>query len=198
MTEYMKFIDLPVCYRRQERGVGLIIIIMILAFMLSVGLALSTITRSGPTVSANIRLQEEAFQAAEAGFDDAWVVVEDYFAGGFWTSFDGHYLCEPAGIDLPTDLNYFRKKSDLELFNMLDQDGDGSSDYPNIIFFKQPFVQSGAGLDLNLTYTAFLIDDEAGGGSADPSDALLILIGVRQSGNEITTARLEVGVAIEL
>lgn len=188
----------PVRRNRRERGVGLIIIVMILAFMLSVGLALTSITRSGPTVSANIRLQEEAFQAAEAGFDHAWVAIEDHFAGGAWTSFDGHYLSEPAGIDLPADLNYFRKKTDLELMAMLDQDGDGAADYPNTVYFQQPYIPGEAGLDARFTYTAFLIDDEAGGGVADPGDALLILIGIRRSGGEVTTARLEVGVAIEL
>lgn len=184
---------------KHEQGIGLIVVILVLAFMLGVGIVLVSITSTGSRVTGNIRWQEQAFDAAEAGFDSAWLAIEDFFAGASWVNFDGHYLQTPAGIDLALDVNYFRKKTDLELLAMLDQDGDGNADDPNVIFFRVPFAKdSSGGVDPRYTYTAFLIDDEAGGGTPNPLDALLICIGVVQLGDSITTARLEVGLATEM
>ena len=59
----------------KERGVSLIIVILVMAFMLTVGIALVTITSTGPAVAGNIRLQDQAFNAAEAGFDAAWTSI---------------------------------------------------------------------------------------------------------------------------
>lgn len=182
-----------------ERGIGLIVVILVLAFMMSVGLVLVSITSTGSKISGNIRWQRQAFNTAEAGFDAAWLAIEDFFAGASWTSFDGHYLTTPAGIDLPLDVNYFRKKTDVELLALLDQDGDGNADDFNCIFYKLPFIPDASlGTDPRYTYTAFLIDDEAGGGNPDPGDALLICIGLVQIGDSIATSRLEIGLAIEL
>jgi len=182
-----------------EQGIGLIIVILVLAFMMSVGIVLVSITSTGSKVSGNIRWQKQAFNAAEAGFDAAWLAIEDFFAGASWTSFDGHYLTTPAGIDLPLDVNYFRKKTDAELLALLDQDGDGNADDFNVIFYKVPFIPDASlGTDPQYTYTAFLIDDEAGGGSPDPGDALLICIGMVNIGETVATSRLEIGLVIEL
>ncbi|MBN1222477.1 MAG: pilus assembly PilX N-terminal domain-containing protein [Candidatus Aminicenantes bacterium] len=184
---------------RHERGIGLIVVILILAFMLGVGIVLVSITSSGSRVTGNIRWQEQAFNAAEAGFDAAWLAIDDFFKGASWLNFDGHCLQSPTGIDLPLDVNYFRKKTDLEILAMLDQDGDGNPDDLNVIFFKMPFAMDGSGgVDPRYTYTAFLIDDEAGGGTPNPLDALLICIGVVQLGDSVATARLEVGLATEM
>lgn len=182
-----------------ERGMGLIVVILVLAFMLAVGIVLVTITGTGSKVTGNIRWQEQAFNAAEAGFDSAYLAIEDFFAGASWTSFDGHYLVDPAGIDLPLDDFYFRKKTDAEMLALLDPTGDGNPDYDNVIFYKMPYIPDGAGgYDPRYTYTVFLIDDERGGGLADPGDALLICIGAVQLGDSLITARVEVEVAIEL
>ncbi|MBE0461824.1 MAG: pilus assembly PilX N-terminal domain-containing protein [Candidatus Aminicenantes bacterium] len=183
----------------RENGVALIIVILVLAFLLSVGIALITVVGAGSKVAGNIRNQGQAFNAAEAGFDAAWIAVEDFFADEVWTSFDGHYLKEPTGIDIPYDQNYFRKLTDLEILNLLDQNGDGFPDYDNVIFFKQPFIRTSEGtLDSRFTYTAFLIDDEAGAGLSDPGDVLLICIGTVGRGSDIITSRLEIGLAVEL
>lgn len=178
---------------------GLIIVILVLAFMLTVGIVLVTITSTGSKVTGNIRWQEQAFNAAEAGFDSAYLAIEDFFAGASWTSFDGHYLIDPTGIDLPLDDTYFRKKTDTEVLNLLDPTGDGNPDYDNVIFYKTPFIPDGAGgFDLRYTYTVFLIDDERGGGAPDPGDALLICIGAVQLGDTLITSRVEVELVIEL
>ncbi|MFQ6108970.1 MAG: PilX N-terminal domain-containing pilus assembly protein [Candidatus Aminicenantales bacterium] len=182
-----------------ERGAALIIVILVLAFLLAIGVVLLTVTGTGPKVAGNIRTQHQAFNAAEAGFDASWLAIENLFVNEAWTSFDGHYLRDPYGIDLPTDNNYFRKLTDSELLNLLDPDGDGNCDYDNVLFFQQPYhVDENGDLDTRYMYTAFLIDDEAGGGSADPGDALLVCIGVFTLGSNVTTSRLEVGLAIEL
>jgi len=189
-----KFLILPSC-----QGTGLIVVIIVLAFLLSIGITLITITSTGPKISANIRSQNQAFNAAEAGFDATWISIENNFANESWTSFDGHYLRQPTGIDLPRDENYFRKKTDLEILNMLDQDNDGQADVDNVLFFKQPFIRQADGsFDPNYTYTVFLIDDESGGGVVDPTDALLVCIGVTGQGANLATARLEVELAVEL
>jgi len=183
----------------REKGVALIVVILVLAFLLTIGLVLLTITATGPRVAGNIRTQQQAFNAAEAGFDASWIAIEDFFTNDAWTSFDGHYLKEPYGIDLPISQNYFRKLTDQELLNLLDPDGDGTCDYANLIFFEQPYYYDEDGnLDSKFTYTAFLIDDEASGGSADPGDAILVCIGMVRMGDNITTSRLEIGLAIQL
>ncbi|MFQ6038086.1 MAG: PilX N-terminal domain-containing pilus assembly protein, partial [Candidatus Aminicenantales bacterium] len=81
-----------------ERGSGLIVVILVMAFLVSVGVALITVTGIGSRVTGNVRAQQQAFNAAEAGFDAAWIAIEDAFLNETWTSFDGHYLTEPAGI----------------------------------------------------------------------------------------------------
>ena len=175
-----------------RKGATLIVVIMVLAFLLSIGIVLLTVTASGPQVAGNLRWHEQAFNAAEAGFDTSWIAIEGFFTET-WTNFDGHYLIEPAGIDLPLDQNYFRKFNDIELLNLLGDFNAGTPTYDNIIFYKQRVVPS----DSRLTYTVFLIDDEAGVPSTDPKDALLVCIGAVQMGDNIITSRLEIELAIE-
>ncbi len=183
---------------RQERGSGLIVVILVMTFLVTIGVGLITITGIGSRVAGNVRAQQEAFNAAEAGFDAAWIVIEDFFLNEAWTNFDGHYLTEPTGIDLPLDVNYFRKLTDLEIMNLLDQDGDGNPDYNNVIFYKVEYIPSaGVGTDPRYTYTAFLIDDEAVGGTPDPDDTLLVCIGTAGIGPKMSTARLEIVLAVE-
>jgi hypothetical protein len=182
-----------------NKGMGLIVVILVLAFMLTVGILLVTITGTGSKVTGNIRWQEQAFNAAEAGFDSAYLAIEDFFAGQSWTSFDGHYLVDPIGIDIPLDDLYFRKKTDAEILDMLDPTGDGNPDYDNVIFYKTPYIPDGAGgYDNRYTYTVFLIDDEKGGGYPDPGDVLMVCIGVVQLGDTMISSRVEVELVIEL
>jgi hypothetical protein len=182
----------------KQKGSGLIVVILVMAFLVTVGVALITVTSIGSRVTGNVRAQQEAFNAAEAGFDVSWIAVEDYFLNHAWTSFDGRYLTEPAGIDIPLDVNYFRYFTDQELLNILDQDGDGNPDYNNVIFFKQEFISvAGGGTDPRYTYTAFLIDDEAAGGMPNHGDALLICIGTAGTGPRMSTSRLEILLAVE-
>jgi len=187
-----------------ERGSGLIVIIVVIAFLLTVGVVLVTVTSTGPKVSGNVRNQEEAFNAAEAGFDASRIQMNNLFTNGTWTNFDGHYLVEPAGIDLPTvggayNPIYFRNLSDEQLLALLDPEGDGSPNFTNTIFFQQPFTKTSGGTDdLRYTYTAFLINDEAGAASFDPSDVLLVTIGVAKAGTRVlATSRLEIVLAVE-
>jgi hypothetical protein len=176
----------------EQRGATLIILIMVIAFLLAIGMLVLHITGTGPEVAGNIRLQEQAFNAAEAGFDSAWTQIEGSFVGAGWTNFDGHYITTPAGINDPLDANYFRKLTDEEILA-----ATGASD-PNMIFYQVLYVTTQSGtLDARYTYTAFLIDDEAGGGDPDPFDALLICIGTVQAGDSVTTARLEIGLGVQ-
>jgi hypothetical protein len=182
----------------KQKGSGLIIVILVMAFLVATGVGLITVTSIGSRVTGNVRAQQEAFNAAEAGFDTAWIAVEDFFLNHTWTSFDGRYLKEPAGIDIPLDVNYYRYMTDQELLNALDQDGDGNPESSNVIFFKMEFIPtSGGGTDPRYTYTAFLIDDEAAGGMPDHGDALLICIGTAGIGPRMSTSRLEIVLAVE-
>jgi len=183
----------------KEKGVGLIIVIMLLAFMLGTGMVLMTVTSSGSKVAGNIRSHQEAFNSAEAGFNAAWIALDDALGTAQWTSFDGHYLTEPSGIDIPQDPNYFRKLSDEEILNYIDSDGDGSPEVSNVIFCRQPFVKNESGeYDLSYTYTAFLIDDEAVAGAPDAGDAILVCIGTAGTGSTMATSRLEIELAVEV
>ena len=193
--------------KRAEQGSGLIVIILVIAFLLAVGVVLVTVTSTGPRVSGNVRNQEEAFNAAEAGFDASRIEMESLLSSGTWSNFDGHYLVEPAGIDLPTIASasnplYFRSLTDEELLGLIDTNDDGIADVSNIIFCQQPFTTTQLGADdLRYTYTTFLIDDEAGGGTYDPSDVLLVTIGIVRAGaagtRVLATSRLEIVLAIQ-
>jgi Tfp pilus assembly protein PilX len=175
-----------------ERGVGLIIVIIVTAFLLVVGLMLAMITGVGTSVASNIRLQEQAFNAAEAGFNAAWIQVEENLMAAGWTDFDGHCLDTPSNIANPGEPEYFRKQTDEELLNALTAATNG------VIFYKQTYVPAqGGGFDQRYSYTVFLVEDDGGGMNPDPSDALLICIGTVQAGNRITTARLEVDLAMQ-
>lgn len=176
-------------------GFALIVVILVLAFLLSVGIGLLSVTSAGPKLAGNVRSQEQALNAAEAGFDLSWAQLEFAFNNGEMTSFDGQYLNDPAGIDLPSATNYFRKLTDLEILTLLDADKDGTADYANVLFYKDTFQPLGT--ENILTYTIFLIDDEAGGGTLDNTDALMVCIGTSGSGPSLTTSRLEIVIAVE-
>jgi len=197
---------------KERRGSGLIVVILVLAFMLAVGVTVLVVSSTGPKVSSAMRFQEEAFNAAEAGFNAARVALEEFFLSRQWSSFSGHYLTGVTqyGIDIPfinNDLSkpnpgYFRRLTDEQILNLLDPNHDGVADVATdqLIFFEEPFNRQQSGNnDYRLTYTVFLIDDEAGtGGPSDPKDVLMVCIGVVRSGPRITdkiltTCRLEIG-----
>lgn len=201
-------------------GSGMIAVILVLAFMMTVGIAVLMITSSGSKVSAAMRYQEEAFNAAEAGFDAAKAVIEENFGSGLWGNFSEHYLTRiftPAGIDIPfvnndpakPNPNYFRRLTDEQILQAIDPNHDGTPDLTSqdgqLIFLEQPFVYDRNGnLDERYRYTVFLIDDEAGTGLAsDPTDVLMVCIGVVRSGPRLTdrilaTCRLEIEIEIPL
>ncbi len=87
---------------------------------------------------------------------------------------------------------------DEELLLALDPGKDGTPDYGPLLFFNQTFATTESGsTDIRLSYTAFLINDEAIGGAADPNDVLMVVIGVVRSGTGTTarilaTSRLEI------
>jgi hypothetical protein len=174
-------------------GFGLIMVVIILAFLSSLGLVMMSLTGTGSQVSGNIRTQEQAFNAAEAGFDAAWALIQDSFIDGLWASFSEHYVTEPAGIDIPTDALYFRNLTDLEILSYFDPNGDGNPDVGNVLFFRQPYILDSQGqYDLRYTYTVFLINDEAAGAPYDEKDVMLVTIGAVGIGSDISTSRIEV------
>jgi hypothetical protein len=178
---------------RRERGVGLIVVIIVTAFLLVVGLTLATITGTGTTMAGNVRLQEQAFNAAEAGFNRAWTQIEEYFVAAGWTNFGGHCVDAPAGIDDPNDhQNHYSFRTDDELLALFSETTNG------VIFYKEPCVAAQPGVPgQQLSYTVFLIEDDGGGMAVDPSDATLVCIGSIRTGKTLTTARLEIGLAMQ-
>ncbi|HAV42376.1 MAG TPA: hypothetical protein DCW97_08290, partial [Acidobacteria bacterium] len=182
-------------------GSGMMVVILVLAFMLTVGVAVLTVTTSGPKISASMRYQEEAFNAAEAGFDAARIAIDNLITNGEWVDFGEHYLTglTEHGIDIPfiggnlatPNPGYFRRLTDEQIFNLIDTNHDGIPDavpQDQLIFFEEPFFKNQSGtLDERYRCTVFLIDDEAGTGAAtDPTDTLLICIGVVRSGRNVT------------
>lgn len=192
--------------KRREKGSGLIIVILIVGFLVAIGVPLLTITGIGSKVSATLRTHEEAFNAAEAGFDAARIAVEFQFATGGWGNFQDHYLVQPNNIDRPilpsgsVNPDYFRRKTDQELLAIFDANNDGIADVPNVLFLKRRFATTAAGtLDTRYAFTVFLIDENVGKGVANPDAALLVAIGTVMSGSRIVdSVRLEVQIAIEI
>jgi len=185
-------------------GSGMMVVILVLAFMLTVGVAVLAITTSGPKVSASMRYQEEAFNVAEAGFDAARIRLSEEG----WSDFGDLYLkgLTTGGIDVPfigNDPNtpnpgYFRSMTDEQILSLIDKDHDGQ-----FVFFEEPYAydQTGA-VQTNDRFTVFLIDKGAGSGSAsDPLSALMVCIGVVRSGPNasdkiLATSRIEIEIEI--
>ena len=185
--------------RNRERGSGLFIVILIVAGLAALGVSLLTLTSMGPKMSGGLRSQEEAFNAAEAGFNAAQSVIKGHFGDGSWLNFEGHTLTQPSNIDLPfissaVNSNYFRRVPDEDLLLALDPGKDGTADYAPLLFFNQTFATNESGAtDTRLSYTAFLINDEAAGGAVDPNDVLMVVIGAVRAGTRIlATTRLEI------
>jgi hypothetical protein len=158
----------------------------------------------GPRLSGGLRSQEEAFNAAEAGFEAARALVENNLTLGTWPSFSGRYLVQPTGIDVPLvsgarNPAYFRNWTDQELLVLFDANGDGTPDVANLLFLNQTFALNEQGqTDTRLSATAFLINKQAGGGTADVNAALLVVIGVVKAGTRIlATTRLEIEISFQ-
>ncbi len=191
--------------RNRERGSTLVIVLLVCALLAGIGIPLLTLTNMSPKISGGMRFHEQAFNAAEAGAEAARLFIEGMMDDGFWEDFTGHYVTNPAGIDLPQaagggpNAMYFRRLTDGELLHWLDQDGDGAPDVSHVLFFHQTFASDVHGaLDPRFVYTAFLIDDEAGAAVQDPSDAILVVIGCVRVGTKIAdSVRLEIELAFE-
>jgi hypothetical protein len=171
----------------RERGSGLIVIIMIVAFMLAVGMLLLTVTGTSPKVSDSMRLQGLAFDAAEAGFNQAWAVLNDAFNSQVYSSFAGHYRTQYNGVDnimddpILTNPYYFRKLTDEQIVT----DCLANPDPSTIIFNSEPLAT-----DPRCTYTVFLINDEAPNTiTPNDNDCILLCIG---RGPRNTYKRLEI------
>jgi len=169
-----------------QRGAGLIVVIMIVAFMLAVGMLLLTVTGTSPKISDNIRLQGMAFDAAEAGFNSAWGVLNDQFLNRLAENFAGMYRTTFGGVeglDDPSSPRYFRSLTDEQLW------ADLVADPTNALFVNQPLVT-----DPRNAFSVFLINDEAPGTIiADDRDCLLVCIG-RSPRN--TYKRLEIVIEV--
>ena len=154
----------------RERGSGLIVIIMIVAFMLAVGMLLLTVTGTSPKASESMRLQGMAFDAAEAGFNAAWVLLNDNFLNKVYSSFNGQYRTTyggAVGLDDPTSPSYFRGLTDEQIV------ADVAADPTNALFNSEPLAS-----DPRCAFTVFLINDEAPGTiAADDRDCILVCIG---------------------
>ena len=170
---------------KRERGSGLIVIIMVVAFMLAVGMLLLTVTGMGPKASDSMRLQGMAFDAAEAGFNAAWVILNDNFLNKVTTSFGGQYRTNfggSAGLDDPTSPNYFRSLTDEQI--VADVAADNTAANP-ALFSSEPLAT-----DPRCEFTVFLINDEAPGTiTGDDNDCILVCIG---RGPRNTYKRLEI------
>jgi hypothetical protein len=175
--------------RSRERGSGLIVIIMIVAFMLAVGMLLLTITGSSPKASDSMRLQGMAFDAAEAGFNAAWVVLNDNFLNRVTSSFGGQYRTNfggSPGLDDPASPSYFRGLTDEQIVSDIAADNTAANP---ALFSSEPLVT-----DPRCSFTVFLVNDEAPGTIvADDRDCILVCIG---RGPRNTYKRLEIVIEV--
>jgi len=165
----------------REKGVALIIVIIVLAFMFTVGLALLSVTRSGPSVAANMRWHQMAFNAAEAGIDSALKYISENMAdfyGQYRTTYGGS-----PGLDDPASPSFFRKLTDEQIL------ADIAANPDNYIYSNVAMPD-----DNNFTYTAFVVDDDGGGPTPDTMDAILVCIG---HGPQNTFVRLELTIAFQ-
>lgn len=175
--------------RGRERGSGLLVIIMIVAFMLAVGMLLLTVTGTSPKAADSMRLQGMAFDAAEAGFNAAWIILNDSFMNRVMSDFSTQYRTSfggAPGLDDPTSPSYFRSLTDAQL--VADIAADNTAANP-ALFSSEPLAT-----DPRCSFTVFLINDEAPGTiAADDRDCILVCIG-RSPRN--TFKRLEIVIEV--
>jgi hypothetical protein len=176
-----------------ERGASLIIVILIIAFMLAVGVAILTISGISSRVSGSVREQEEAFNAAEAGFEAARLAIERSLLDGTWANLGDNCLTTPPGIESPIDAAYYRRQSDQILVQALAEGNTG------VLFKDHAFLKTAGGDDdLTRTFTVFLIEDDAGAAVPDTSDVMMVCIGIIRAGNRVlATSRIEVLIGLE-
>lgn len=168
-----------------RKGMGLIIVILVLAFLLAVGLTVIAVTQTGPEVAGNVRLQQQALEAAEAGFDTAWLQIKNQLAGGIISDFSTLYRTTyggASGLDDPANANYFRRLTDQQIV------ADVKANSENELFADQAMPG-----DTRFSYTVFLINDEAQG-TPDATDCILVSIG---RGPRNSYARIEVEIALQ-
>ncbi len=177
--------------RTKESGVSLIIVILVMVFMLTVGIALMTITSTGAAVAGNIRVQEQAFNAAEAGFDAAWKSLNDALGGSglsdfstlYRTTYNGQPGLDDANVLSPNYANYFRRLTDQQLVADVARHND------NYLFDSEPMPD-----DPRFTYTCFIVKTTANGETPDPMRAVLVCIG---KGPRSSYSRLEILVQMQ-
>jgi hypothetical protein len=159
----------------RERGVGLMVMIIVIAFLLSVGILLLYVTGTGSAVAGNVRQQERAFDAAEAGFDATFeqlntnIILNQTitdFALLYRTTFNGQPGLDDSSPN-PPNPNYYMRRTDEELWT------DVVNDPTNAIFVNQPLTT-----DPSMAYTVFLINDEgAPGVTPNDRDCDIICLG---------------------
>jgi hypothetical protein len=161
--------------------------IIVIAFLLSVGILLMYVTGTGSSVAGNVRAQERAFDAAEAGFDALWQATNASLTGGAMADFASLYRTQfngQPGLDDPASANYFRTRTDDELWT------DIVKDPTNATYVNQALPN-----DSSLSYSVFLINDEAMFGvPTNDMDCLVVCIG--RAGRN-TYARIEVAIEIQ-
>jgi len=169
-----------------RKGMGLIVVILVLAFLLAVGMTVISVTQTGPEVAGSVRLQQQTLETAEAGFDAAWKNLSDQFDGGLISDFSTLYRTTyngASGLDDPLDTaNYFRRLSDQQLVD------DVLAHPENELFAAQAMPG-----DVRFSYTVFLINDEALG-TQNVTDCILVSIG---RGPRNSYARIEVEIALQ-
>ncbi len=175
----------------RERGSGLIAVIMIVAFMLAVGMLLLSVTGTSPKISDSIRLQGLAFDAAEAGFNTAWGLLNDQFLLQGGENFGGMYRTTygvSAGLDDPLSQFYFRSLTDQQLWD------DLVANPPAVGGGEFALVDQPLPTDPRCSFTVFLINDEAPGTIvADDRDCIMVCIG---RGPRNTFKRLEIVIEV--
>lgn len=173
----------------RDRGAGLIVVIIVTSFLLSVGMLLLFVTGTGSAVAGNVRQQARAFEAAEAGFDAAFEQLNaniqsiSDFAMLYRTTFNGQPGLDDSTPN-PANPNYYMRRTDEELW------ADIVSDPTNAVFVNQLLTT-----DPSLAYTVFLINDEGAPG-VTPNDRDCDVICLGRAGRDVY-ARIVVRIEIQ-
>lgn len=176
----------------RERGAGLIVMIIVIAFLMSVGVLLLFVTGTGSAAAGNVRQQERALNAAEAGFDAAFEQLNQNiilnqtisdFALLYRTTYQGQPGLDDSSPN-PANPNYYMRHTDEELWS------DIVSDPTNAIFVNQPLTT-----DASLAYTVFVINDEGAPGVI-PNDRDCDIICLGRAGRN-TYSRIVVKIEIQ-
>lgn len=172
--------------RKHERGIALVVALLVMLTLTLIGAGLTVATRAGTRVGTGLKLQQVSFEGAETGLDRGKevfrIAIFDQIIGGGGDTFDT-LLGNATGVD-----NLLVDSTTLESF----EDGAGtmSNGFVQVGFDDVPLMGSTAIADSN--FQVFVSNDPAEGvTNPDDTNEIFTLTALASGSNEVGFSALQ-------